>query len=239
MDRKLDSYSRCLEWSDGSGSDLFAAYNAYQVWTMKYNQNEFGKSPEQRNAEKQFCLKYNLDSRSLHECHRLVSELTHRIEKLGIRQVTGPNHIALPENEKAIILKVVICGAFYPNYFTTELSNDPMVERDIFSELNGRDPNKTVYFTGLKRDRIRELYVNAIKDYFKNTVIPEDDLDRIHVSFDKGSDKVFVTFDTETVNVSDDWDKKTGSIPTRALVEVYKAIKMRNLGYTCSIPVVR
>lgn len=44
----------------------------------------------------------------------------------------------------ALILKVVIAGAFYPNYFACYANNDPVVQRRIFNEMNGRNPNNTV-----------------------------------------------------------------------------------------------
>lgn len=46
-------------------------------------------------------------------------------------------------NFSAIILKVVVSGAFYPNYFASYATNDLVVQRRIFNDLNGRDPNKT------------------------------------------------------------------------------------------------
>lgn len=49
----------------GSGSDLFAAYHAYKIWSRKYTQGEFGLTQAQQRAEKEFCSKHNLDVRSL------------------------------------------------------------------------------------------------------------------------------------------------------------------------------
>lgn len=228
-----------MEWSNGSGSDLFAAYNAYQIWTIKYNQQKFGKHPEQRKAESQFCFKHNLDVRSLHECFQVVQELTKRCEKLGMRiHGAGVGHIHLNEQEKAIILKIVISGAFYPNFLATCTSNSLMAERDLFSELNGRDPNKTVYFSGFRLDHIRELYVKSIKNVFRNTIVKEENLHLVRVSFDKNSEKVFVTFDTE-VECAGENRKKICSIPGRILPEVYMAIKMRQLKIIAKIPVMK
>lgn len=239
---KFDLYVRRLEWSNGSGSDLFASYNAFRIWTMKYNQKEFGERPEQRAAEREFCSKHGLDVRSLRECFHIVIELKKRLERLGLREMAGVNQIQLTEKEKTIILKVVISGASYPNYMSSYATNNAMTERDIFHQLNGRDPNKTVYFGGFRSGIIRELYVNPIKDIFKGTVIDENNLDRVHISIDKNSEKVFVTFDTEITcdGVSRrDWETKSCSIPGRTVPEVYKAIKMRQLKMDMRIDLMR
>ena len=102
----------------------------------------FGKSKEQQKAEKEFCIRHYLDVRSLHECHNMVQELTQRLEKLGIYELAGNDRLRLTEQEKSIILKMAIAGAFYPNFFATAPINNPMVERDVYRSLNGRDPRK-------------------------------------------------------------------------------------------------
>lgn len=237
----MTSYSRRLEWSNGSGSDLFAAYNAYRIWSMKYNQNEFGDNPTQRQVEREFCSKHHLDIRSLHECHQLVLELKNRLKKLGIHEITGNHRVRWSLKEKSIILKVVISGAFYPNFFTTIPSNT-MNERDIFYVLNGRDPNKTVYFSGFSPDNIRELYVKPLKNLFKNKIVDENNMNDIRISFDKNSEKVFVSFETETKYKDEhrmDWNTKRCSIPGRTQPEVYKALKMRHLKIPFEIPIMK
>lgn len=93
FDRDLKEYTRRLEWSNGSGSDLFAILNAYRIWTLKYNTQEFGRGKAQRDAERDFCHKHFLDVRSLHECHQLVQELKMRLEKLGVREATGKDRV--------------------------------------------------------------------------------------------------------------------------------------------------
>ncbi|XP_031618969.1 probable ATP-dependent RNA helicase spindle-E [Contarinia nasturtii] len=241
FERDLSEYTRRLEWSNGSGSDLFAILNAYKVWTLKYNQKEFGKKSDQLKAERDFCNKHCLDVRSLHECHLLIQELTQRLDKLGIYQATGLQGIHWTEQEKSIILKVVIAGAFYPNFYGTAPITNPIIERDLYHALNGRDPNNTVYFTGFRQDHIRELYVDSIRNLFLDTVVSKEDLDGVKISFD-ASEKVFVTFERlQDIcdNRRNDWDTKQCSIPGKALTEVYKAVKMRKINLPTSIGVMK
>lgn len=231
-----------MEWSNGSGSDLFAILNAYRVWTLKYNQKEFGRSKEQRSVEREFCNEHFLDVRSLHECHQLVQELTQRLDKLGICQESGVHGIHWTDQEKCIILKVAIAGAFYPNFFTTAPINNPMIERDVFHVLNGRDPNDTVFFTGFRHGNIRELYVEAIRDVFADTVVKKGDIDSVKVSFETNSEKVFITFDQSRSSKEanrNDWDTQRCTIPGKTLTEVYKAVKMRQMNLFINIGVMK
>lgn len=235
-------YSRKLEWSNGTGSDLFAMRNAYKVWETKHNRREFGSKPEQVKAEQDFCHQNGLEIRCLHECHVLIKELKGRLSRLNLVEFTGTEAIRYNDQERAVILKVVLAGAFYPNYFVSNPNNNPIFEHDTFHALNSRDPRTTVFFSGFKTEHIRELYVKHIKDFFKGTVVDEYNADEcVKVSFDKGSEKVFVTFDMnqdfgdESAN---SWEKHI-SIPGGIAPEVYKAVKMRKLRYPAEIHILR
>lgn len=243
FEKTLRDYSRRLEWSNGSGSDLFAILNAYKMWTIKYNQRAFGANRfEQLQSEREYCQKHNLDMRSLNECHQLVVELTTRLNKLGLREAQGTERIRWTDAQKFIILKVVIAGAFYPNYFATLPITNPTVELDIYRTMNGRDPDNTVFFTGFRKENIRQLYVNSIQNLFRNTVVSEDDIGCVKISFDHNSEKVFVTFDIDR-SVNDekrsDWVTQRCSIPGKTLMEVYKAVKMRKMRMPSYIEVLK
>lgn len=108
----LAAYSRKLEWSNGSGSDLFAILNVYKVWSLKHNQREFGLSDEQKRREVTFSKRHSVDTRSLRDCHLLVNELTRRLANFDIKEQVGVNRAVWKENEKSIILKVVIAGDY-------------------------------------------------------------------------------------------------------------------------------
>lgn len=231
FERTIDAYSRRLEWSNGSGSDLFAMLNAFKVWQMKFMiTREFGDAPHKVEREVEFCRKHYLDIKSLRECNLMVQDLAKRLNDMNIRPLAGQNAIQWTDTEKVIVLKVIISGAFYPNYFATEASNSPMMEHSIYHAMNGRDPNTTVFFSGFRNENIRQLYVKPITEPFRNTVIDDNNFDCIKVSFDKDSEKVFVTFDiNKSVDDSNqfDWESKQSTIPGRIISEVYKSVKMR------------
>lgn len=106
----MSAYSRKLEWSNGSGSDLFAILNVYRVWSLKHNQREFGSSPEQKQREKEFGTRHSVDVRSLRECHLLVEEIRERLQRLGIEERVGVDRVIWKDYERSVILKVVIAG---------------------------------------------------------------------------------------------------------------------------------
>lgn len=229
FDRNITTYCRRLEWSNGSGCDLVAMMNAYKIWQLKHNQNEFGMSGEKRRREQEFCRKHHLDSRSLQESHLLKQELERRLFHLGIAETNGVNRIRWNDSQKIIILKVVISGAFYPNIFTTDTTNNPMNEHQICHALNGRDPARTVFFSGFPKNNVRQLYVKGIKNLFCKTVVNEKDIDSVKISFDDDSEKVFVTFDMER-GCNDQiahWESTRSSIPGQISSEVYKSVRMR------------
>ena len=74
----------------------------------------------------------------------LVKEIKFRLSSIGIEEFAGPNVRPLTDSQKALLLHVVLYGAFYPNYFTRDFSGQ-IDERESVKTLSGLDPFKTVY----------------------------------------------------------------------------------------------
>lgn len=125
----------------------------------------------------------------------------------------------------AIILKVVIAGGFYPNFFARASLDIDDYSRRAFQQIGTRDPRKTVYYTGFDRDHIRMLYTKPIRQIFaQNGIAPECS---VQVNFDTGSNKTFITFkNDDDQNV---FENGTENMPGKVCTEVYKSIKMRDL----------
>lgn len=68
-------------------------------------------------GERDWIRQNYLSSRSLREWQILVKELTERLNRLGIRESVGQDRVTLSAIEAPLVLKIVMCGAFYPNYF--------------------------------------------------------------------------------------------------------------------------
>lgn len=120
----------------------------------------------------------------------------------------------------------IILGAFYPNYFLRTPSLDADSERETFRTLGGRDPCNTVYFMGFESKYIGQLYVQQIKDIFKQAAIQAKNID---VRFEQGSQKIYITFKDDLENDEKDSKNFMIAIPGRIRYEVYKAIKIRQL----------
>ena len=80
------------------------------MWSLKFNQREFGLGDEQKEREIDFGRRHSVDTRSLRDCHLLVNELKSRLNNFDIREEVGINRAIWKETEKSIILKVIIAG---------------------------------------------------------------------------------------------------------------------------------
>lgn len=231
----LRLYSQLLRWSNSSGSDLFAMLHAYKTWLYSHSNAFFGTAKNRnerermKRAEREWANKFCLDVDALQECHVQINEIKCRLERMNIKSGQGVNSIQWDDNEKSIILKVVIAGAFYPNFFVRSSINSDDYIKTAFQSIGTRDPRNTIYYMGFDRDHIRSLYKKSIKHVFiQNGVVPEEMDKNVKVNFDYGSNKTFVTF----VNDDDrDYEFENGSelMPGKVCTEVYKSLKMREL----------
>lgn len=223
----LRLYSQQLRWANSSGSDLFAVLHAYNTWTYARRNGLFGrtKKPNEREWANKFCL----DIDALHECEIQINEIKSRLERMKIKAGQGVNNVQWNDNEKSIILKVVISGAFYPNYFTRSSINSDEYTRTAFQSIGARDPRNTIYYTGFDREHLRYLYKKPIKNVFiENGVVSSEMAKCIHVNFDAGSNKTFVTFKYDE-NVDYRYENGNELMPGKICPEVYKSLKMRDL----------
>lgn len=102
-----------------------------------------------------------------------------------------------------------------------------MEHRETSRVINGRDPSDTVYFTGFPEKYIRPLYVQSIKKLLS----PCTNLrDNIQVSFDEGTEKVFVKFKQTRASIEANTDPHLSVVemgPEQTCIEVYKALKLK------------
>ncbi|XP_020627811.1 putative ATP-dependent RNA helicase TDRD9 [Orbicella faveolata] len=96
----------------------------------------------------------------IREVEQLVEELTERLKQLNLRTIR-PLHQKATTQESLLILKLVICGAFYPNYFT---SSD-IDEAEVMKAMSGHDPFTTVIVRNMPPHGA--LYRSAIARMFR------------------------------------------------------------------------
>ncbi|XP_005191065.1 probable ATP-dependent RNA helicase spindle-E [Musca domestica] len=214
-----EAYIKKLSFADGSGSDLFAMLKAYKLWSSMCEQNNLRDD----DAQYAWANRCHLNIRSLKEMHLLRQEILERLEGFNLKTRNSYQHVHWMDREKTTILKIVIAGAFYPNYFTRTTLNDTDRERGLYHILCGNDPCSTVYFTNFNTKHIGQLYAHFIKDIFRDLEIGPQD---IEVRFQPGSEKVLVTFKNDLEKDYDESSKRL-VVPGRVRPEVYKAIRMR------------
>ncbi|XP_033162467.1 probable ATP-dependent RNA helicase spindle-E [Drosophila mauritiana] len=210
-----DSFWMHYIFADGSGSDLVAIWRVYLTYLSLV---EIGHDQE---SAIRWAKRFHVSLRSLKEIHLLVQELRMRCMHLGLIPFSVNPSQMMDDREKAIMLKVIIAGAFYPNYFTRSKDTCADTDRNIYQTISGHDPCRTVYFTNFKPAYMGELYTRRIKELFQEVRIPPENMD---VTFQEGSQKVFVTFK------QDDWiadSSKFVPVSGRVQSEVYKAVMMR------------
>lgn len=166
---------------------------------------------------------YSINLRAIKEMHLLVQELRERLATMNLKEQTTYQRVHWMDREKTIILKIIIAGAFYPNYFTRTSINDTERDRKMYHILNGNDPCRTIYFTNFNNRHVGELYTRPIKELFKDVYIPAKD---IEVRFQPGSEKVFVTF-KKIMDDEYNGSNNRFTVPGKVLPEVYKGVRMR------------
>lgn len=234
MNKEIAAYTKHLEFADGSGSDLFAVLNAYKTWARLRNQGEFGnvKKFEDRaavkRAEKDWAAANFLEIASLRECDEYVKDLRVRVKRMNLIDINKTTE-SWSRNEKYIVLKVVIAGAFYPNHFSRSTRSKRGLEVETVKTLGGRDLGDTVYFSGFKGEDFPHIYIKSIRDILiKLNVISQKEAHTVIVSHDGVAEKVYVSFRKH----GKEGDIKEYGIachPGFVLTEVYKAVKLRSI----------
>ncbi|KAF4521821.1 hypothetical protein B566_EDAN012478 [Ephemera danica] len=138
--KDLEAYMSKLAWSSCSSSDPIAFLKAYTTWKKKHEGGDF----RQEGSEAKWVRRYFLESRCLREIKDLVEDLQKRLMRLGISDKRQPNDVIWSEDEEPLVLKLVLAGAFYPNYFVRGSLGGQVNEEDAVKLLVGRDPYSSV-----------------------------------------------------------------------------------------------
>ena len=144
-----------------------------------------------------------------------VEEITKCLGMMDIKPLQIQDPVKWDDETKFLVLRLIMFGAFYPNYFTRQSNNE--VEQMANKTLMGKDPKNTVYLQGMDEDQARfgDLYSGQIKRIFKDCTKEED---RVKLTFI--GRKIYVEFDrslgdTErcvTGYKADEWGNMTGDI---------------------------
>lgn len=226
INKPIASYTKLLEFANGSGSDLFAMLNAYNRWKTHSDEKYFGdmRTKVGKDNEDKWAKSNFLDICALRECHELIKEIRFRVRRMNLVELST---FDWHDSEKYVVLKVVIAGAFYPNYFSRSTRTQRERIEEQFKTMCGKDPCNTVYFTGFKPDYLPHIYFDRIRHIFTSTqgdnaIVDAKDVHKIQVTHAVGTEKILVTFRKN--NKGDDL-KRYGVAcqPGFVLTEVFKS----------------
>ncbi|XP_050064006.1 probable ATP-dependent RNA helicase spindle-E [Aphis gossypii] len=233
FNQRLEAYTQNLIWANYSCSDPIAYIGAYQSWLE--SKPEFDQNP---NLEKTWALKNYIQLSAMRELYDLIDDVSNRLNRhFGIIANSGKIKWIKPE-EKDIACKVILAGAFYPNYFIPKTNNAYMDEHEVHTTLEEHDPYQTVYFTGFPKDQPKELYKEAIESLFPKKLVGKP------TAYFNKSNKVFVEFPMSNIknmayNTNQYEEKLNQLVPGNIAYGVYVAIKMRTLKFNFKIPLLK
>lgn len=200
--QELKAYTKKMQWAEQTSCDMLASLNAFLHWKYRKINRGFGKQ-EWQWAREQF-----LEGKRFHEVDILIEDLRKRLLDFNIQTHRKIYERERIEPDDLLILKLVIAGAFYPNYFQSQ----DVDEADATKSMNGFDPSTTVVVHGAPNTI--NHYTSKVLRLFRTCGIGE----ALH--FD--SSRIFVEF------------KKHPNSDSTIEPAVYSALKMRDLQMSLS-----
>ncbi|CAF0984305.1 unnamed protein product [Didymodactylos carnosus] len=190
---RLQAYKSKFAFASGTFCDCHAFLNVYKAWRFHTTQLHFRTAERER----KWANAHNIDVKRIAEVQLLVDELRNRLQYLKIfvpkefdadrfyrhRNNRDSYTSELREQLDHLGLKIILAGAFYPNYYIREPIDSEVVDR----ELSGKDPTRTIVLRNLP---VNEgiLYKGQIEQQLKALV----DVDDMKLTFE--NTKAFVEF---------------------------------------------
>ncbi|KAL6256192.1 hypothetical protein P5V15_012308 [Pogonomyrmex californicus] len=188
------TYHEKVHWSGNSGSDSIACLNAFKVWRNDKVHRRITNPAD----EKEWARRKSLRVRSLREVDAFVTEITYKLNFFGIKEMMDLGKISWEslEIDRTFVLKFIIAGAFYPNYFVKFPYNVHDHKRDIEKTLAFRDPMNTVFLRGWPSTQLGSLYSKRFQEIFGEMFKNPKEQENITVSFD-GSNRVYIEYEQD------------------------------------------
>jgi len=224
FDARVQAYKNKLYWADRTFSDCFAIHLAYSTWDKFRRRGQFAGVDGVSNREADFCKDHFLQKNQLLEMRRLIEEITSVLKNNDIEPLQIQNPEKWDEKDRFVVLRLVIFGAFYPNYFLKGHNSE--LEQLAHRTLQGKDPRNTVYFQGFDESQasMGQLYGDQVKRIVEAATT---DKDKISLTFE--GKKIFMEFERELL-AGNDLSQQKYNLTGDVLHQVYVAVKMRNEG---------
>ncbi|XP_024881592.1 probable ATP-dependent RNA helicase spindle-E [Temnothorax curvispinosus] len=185
------TYHEKLHWAANSESDSIAYLNAFKVW----RNDKASRRINSPNEEREWARRKSLRVRSLREIDAFIYEITQKLRNFGITETMGSEKNTWESLciDRTFVLKFIIAGAFYPNYFIKFPHNINDRKRDIERTLGYRDPTNTVVLHGWPLEHPGSLYSKRFQEIFGQHMGLKNQ-ENITVSFD-GSNRVYIEYE--------------------------------------------
>ncbi|XP_050536688.1 ATP-dependent RNA helicase TDRD9 [Daktulosphaira vitifoliae] len=228
--KQLDGYTQKLTWANNSCSDPIAYIMPFKVWLHEKPNFDRNKS-----LEKDWAFRNYIQLSAIRELYDLTEDVNDRLKRsFNILRGSGNMKWERPE-QKALASKVILAGAFYPNYFIRGTSNAYTDQHEISKLMDNHDPNNTVYLTGFPHDQPKELYKEVIENLFPEKLVGQT---KAHFST---SNKVYVEFQRTShfSQANKPQEVKLHLVPGNVSFGVYVALKMYKLKAEFKIPLLK
>ncbi|XP_011352602.1 probable ATP-dependent RNA helicase spindle-E isoform X2 [Ooceraea biroi] len=211
-------YQQKLYWAANSDSDSIACLNAFKVWRNEKASRRINSHQQ----EKEWSRRKNLRVKSLREIDVLIREITYKLNHFGIRENIDANKHTWESLQvtRTFVLKVVIAGAFYPNYFVKFPHNPEQRKKDVEKVLCLRNPMNTIILRGWPVNQPGSLYARKFQEIFGRHLNIKNYKEHLTVSFDQSS-RVYIEYENKNSPPDDSFF-------------VRSCIKMRQ----CGVPIV-
>jgi len=238
FEKRIQAYKNKLWWADRTFSDCFAIMLAYKTWDQKHRRGEFqmGNRDEGRRREQSFCNSSFLQMKVLHEMKLQVEEIEKNLAHMDIKSLHlqgGGQRLGESQEDRALILRLIMFGAFYPNYFQRQ--NNSELETQAIRKLMCKDkthdhnPKACVYLTGFPTDQVPfgVLYENQFKNIFAAAAYQNE---TENAFIEVVGQNVIVEFKRPVNEGSMTYSNKGPAGDHGIMPQVYVATKMRSAG---------
>ncbi|OQR67234.1 putative ATP-dependent RNA helicase spindle-E-like [Tropilaelaps mercedesae] len=180
----MERYKNRLRWASDHYSDALLLMNAFDEYLR--HKESYGPTNSDLRIVRKFAEFNKLELRRLIEASYLYEELKMRLSRIGFSKPDGPNRKQRDPKLQAFLIKVALCGAFYPHYY---VQKDIDFDR-IRESVGQNNPLTTMVIRNMPPNG--PLYCQAIRAELQECLC-----DELEFKF-KGSD-TFLLFKTDNI----------------------------------------
>lgn len=179
----LQHYKSVLSWSNRSFSDSLAFLRVYRIYKALFSKN--------RSSTQAWCQDNNIEFQRMCELETLITEVLCRMNQFFKIDFKFDTKQVYKHQEQELILKCVLAGAFYPNYFQSKFCHHEILQ-EYRSDTNFEN---TLIMTNFDNNNFfNTIYMPALKDLFKTC--------SYHFDFVIDSKQVYMVLESDRYKLS-------------------------------------